>query len=69
MSKQAPEGAIKAPSQDTFSGATEVEKSDDPPTAAEESSYNNHEPSFDTGVLAWLQVLGSFFLWFNSWYV
>ncbi|PLB45085.1 monocarboxylate transporter [Aspergillus steynii IBT 23096] len=25
------------------------------------------EPTFDTGLTAWLQVLGSFFLFFNSW--
>jgi hypothetical protein len=25
------------------------------------------EPTFDTGLVAWLQVLGSFFLFFNSW--
>lgn len=25
------------------------------------------EPTFDTGYVAWLQVLGSFFLFFNSW--
>lgn len=29
----------------------------------------NPEVTFDTGVQAWLQVLGSFFLFFNSWYV
>lgn len=26
------------------------------------------EPEFDTGLNTWLQVLGSFFLFFNSWY-
>jgi hypothetical protein len=26
------------------------------------------EPEFDTGLKTWLQVLGSFFLFFNSWY-
>lgn len=26
------------------------------------------EPSFDTGLMAWLQVVGSFFCFFNSWY-
>lgn len=26
------------------------------------------EPEFDTGLTTWLQVLGSFFLFFNSWY-
>ncbi|KAL4898249.1 major facilitator superfamily domain-containing protein [Aspergillus ambiguus] len=25
------------------------------------------EPTYDTGLLAWLQVIGSFFLFFNSW--
>ncbi|KAJ5573449.1 MFS-type transporter dbaD [Penicillium hispanicum] len=25
------------------------------------------EPTFDTGITAWLQVVGSFFLFFNSW--
>lgn len=29
----------------------------------------SEEPTFDTGLTAWLQVLGSFFLFFNSWYV
>jgi hypothetical protein len=24
--------------------------------------------TFDTGIRAWLQVLGAFFLWFNTWY-
>lgn len=27
------------------------------------------EVTFDTGLRSWLQVLGSFFLFFNSWYV
>jgi hypothetical protein len=27
------------------------------------------EPTFDTGLTAWLQVFGSFFLFFNSWCV
>lgn len=26
------------------------------------------EPEFDTGLTTWLQCLGSFFLFFNSWY-
>ncbi len=28
--------------------------------------YDDHL-SYDTGTKAWLQVLGAFFLWFNSW--
>jgi hypothetical protein len=27
------------------------------------------EVTYDTGFFSWLQVLGSFFLFFNSWYV
>lgn len=36
---------------------------------ANNSGYNNGEHDFDTGFKAWLQVVGSFFLFFNSWYV
>jgi hypothetical protein len=36
---------------------------------ANNTGYNNAEHEFDTGFTAWLQVLGSFFLFFNSWYV
>lgn len=31
------------------------------------AAYNNSENQFDTGFDAWLQVAGSFFLFFNSW--
>ncbi|PVH95771.1 MFS general substrate transporter [Periconia macrospinosa] len=31
------------------------------------TKYNNEERQFDVGVKAWLQVLGAFFLYFNSW--
>ncbi|KAL7936149.1 major facilitator superfamily domain-containing protein [Trichoderma chlorosporum] len=31
------------------------------------NGYENAKQDFDTGVKAWLQVLGSFFLYFNSW--
>jgi hypothetical protein len=31
------------------------------------SGYHNPESQFDTGFMAWLQVAGSFFLFFNSW--
>ena len=39
------------------------EKANDSPVEKED------EPTFDTGLFSWLQVLGSFFLFFNSWYV
>lgn len=29
----------------------------------------SEETTFDIGLVSWLQVLGSFFLFFNSWYV
>ena len=31
------------------------------------SATKSEEPTFDTGILPWLQVVGSFFLFFNSW--
>jgi hypothetical protein len=34
----------------------------------QDTGYDNTEQDFDTGIKAWLQVLGSFFLYFNSWY-
>jgi hypothetical protein len=43
--------------------ANDEEKANDSPTEKES------EPTFDTGLISWLQVLGSFFLFFNSWYV
>lgn len=54
--------------------ATEDESHSPPSTALAEagergSGYENAEPSFDVGLKAWLQVLGAFFLWFNSWSV
>lgn len=39
-----------------------------PEQEQKDSGYHNAEQSFDTGVKAWLQVLGSHFLFFNSWY-
>lgn len=44
--------------------------SDNTPSPPQEkaSGYGNAEHDFDTGLKAWLQVLGAFFLFFNSWY-
>lgn len=33
----------------------------------EEAKNHDVQLEFDTGLKAWLQVLGAFFLWFNSW--
>lgn len=40
------------------------------PLAASEPSPvdKDSELTFDTGLFSWLQVVGSFFLFFNSWY-
>lgn len=37
------------------------------PSQVKYSGYGSSEHDFDTGLMAWLQVLGAFFLWFNSW--
>jgi hypothetical protein len=34
-----------------------------------EDKLQRETSAFDTGLQAWLQVLGAFFLWFNTWYV
>ncbi|OJJ57095.1 hypothetical protein ASPSYDRAFT_155461 [Aspergillus sydowii CBS 593.65] len=38
-----------------------------PIPAPARSAEEKPEPTFDTGLTAWLQVVGSFFLFFNSW--
>jgi hypothetical protein len=37
------------------------------PPQVKDSGYGTSERNFDTGLKAWLQVLGAYFLWFNSW--
>ena len=37
------------------------------PRSDDASEYEKEEKGFDKGLKAWLQVLGAFFLWFNSW--
>lgn len=38
------------------------------PAKTEKSpGYGQDDVQYDTGIWAWLQVLGAFFLWFNSW--
>ncbi|KAL3481215.1 major facilitator superfamily domain-containing protein [Aspergillus californicus] len=38
-----------------------------PAQPTQPAQEKQQEPTFDTGLTAWLQVLGSFFLFFNSW--
>lgn len=47
----------------SFAGSSENEVAIPP-----KDGYDNTKDDYDTGVTAWLQVLGSFFLYFNSWY-
>ncbi|KAL2218741.1 putative MFS monocarboxylate transporter [Thermoascus aurantiacus ATCC 26904] len=42
-------------------------ESDPPSPEKKASDYQNGEQTFDTGFMPWLQVIGSFFLFFNSW--
>lgn len=50
------------PSND-YDDESQISSANPPP---EEKSLD--EPTYDTGLLAWSQVIGSFFLFFNSWY-
>jgi hypothetical protein len=47
-------------------GGQDVEKTSPAPVQPVE---DKEEPTFDTGLACWLQVLGSWFLFFNSWCV
>lgn len=38
------------------------------PPASDSPADKESELTFDTGFISWLQVVGSFFLFFNSWY-
>lgn len=60
-------------SNDSRDAADSSLNGSDPPLPEPEpeskgSGYQNGEHEFDTGLMAWLQVLGSHFLFFNSWY-
>ncbi|KAJ5142628.1 uncharacterized protein N7515_001415 [Penicillium bovifimosum] len=43
------------------------QKNDDSPAASDSPAEKEAELTYDTGLHTWLQVLGSFFLFFNSW--
>lgn len=60
--------------QDKSFGATALEDKSvktevDTPRSSTAESYQKIDPPPNGGLLAWLQVLGSFFLYFNCWYV
>lgn len=52
---------------DRGEGDTSISSADAPPAAPKDAGYGNTEQDFDTGLKAWLQVFGAFFLFFNSW--
>ena len=58
-SKQLESGGDAVPDSDTSSPSSSQRE--------KQSGYGNSEHNFDKGLKAWLQVLGAFFLWFNSW--
>lgn len=53
---------------DRGGGDTSMTSADGPPAVPKDAGYGNGEQDFDTGLKAWLQVFGAFFLFFNSWY-
>ena len=58
---------IEASSKNGEEGIPSSENSvPDPPNADESVGYNNAEHEFDHGFKAWTQVVGAFFLVFNS---
>jgi hypothetical protein len=61
---RSPEGAI-----DGLPKAQELLRDADasPTQMRDESGHDIN--TFDTGITAWMQVLGAFFLWFNTWCV
>lgn len=46
-----------------------VAKNEENAKVSDSPGDKESEPTFDQGLFSWLQVLGSFFLFFNSWYV
>lgn len=44
------------------------EENNDSSNVPDPAQEKQSESEFDTGLTTWLQVLGSFFLFFNSWY-
>lgn len=55
-----------APSHDS-SSETDVELDNLPPAAEKVPPAASDLPSVDVGLKPWLQVLGGFFLMFNTW--
>lgn len=53
----------------TASDEKTVNSEEDTPISSTAESYKKIDPPPNGGLLAWLQVLGSFFLYFNCWYV
>jgi hypothetical protein len=63
-----PKTAIEASNNLVDQSDSPSDNTPSPPQEEKASGYGNAEHDFDTGLQAWLQVLGAFFLFFNSWY-
>ncbi|KAL2000081.1 hypothetical protein VTN02DRAFT_3570 [Thermoascus thermophilus] len=62
------EKTVVEPAQDERGRAAALSAETGPPSPERKASdYANGDQTFDTGLMPWLQVLGSFFLFFNSW--
>ena len=62
----------RAPTQSTLAEATDAQANiapDDLPQVLEAEKPSDPGPPPDGGLKAWIQVVGSFFLFFNCWYV
>ncbi|EEA21559.1 MFS monocarboxylate transporter, putative [Talaromyces marneffei ATCC 18224] len=65
---EAIEKAIETSNDSVHGSDTTIPKTEEQPAPqANNTGYNNAEHEFDTGFTAWLQVLGAFFLFFNTW--
>lgn len=57
---------------ETGSGCKEnlyyADPSENATAISQDDRHYDVKQDFDAGIKAWLQVLGSFFLYFNSWY-
>lgn len=59
---------LGGPVADPPNGPVAKDEENATPSASDSPADKESELTFDTGFFSWLQVVGSFFLFFNSWY-
>lgn len=64
-----PEDALESLTRPSAASEIPIDAKTDENTANTRGKSRPETNAFDTGIRAWLQVLGAFFLWFNTWYV